>query len=157
MKSIIAAGNRCFYSLGQRFRRRAMSKPVKIKIYKRMVKPVVEHEIEIWPMTHIDKKDLIHGTENIKKYIWSSSTTGMWRIKLIRNCGSYRDLNKVKKKKNIKKKRLEWIGFLVRLDNERVNKKISEIKPGERKRMGRLRWRWLADVKNGLQEMKFKL
>ena len=78
----------------------------------------------------------------------------MWRIKLIRNCGSYRDLNKVK---NIKKKRLEWIGFLVRLDNERVIKKISEIKPGERKRMGRLRWRWLADVKNGLQEMKFKL
>ena len=62
MKSIIAAGNRCFYSLGQRFRGRAMSKPVKIKIYKRMVKPVVVHESEIWPMTHIDKKDLIHGT-----------------------------------------------------------------------------------------------
>ena len=42
MKSRIAAGNRCFYSLGQIFKSGAMSKAVNIKIYKTIVKPVVE-------------------------------------------------------------------------------------------------------------------
>jgi len=37
IKSRIAAGDRCFYSLRQLFRSRAMSKAVKIKKYKTMV------------------------------------------------------------------------------------------------------------------------
>ena len=41
IKSRIAASNRCFYSRRQIFRSRAMSKAVKIKIYKTTVKPVV--------------------------------------------------------------------------------------------------------------------
>jgi hypothetical protein len=40
IKSSIAAGNRCLYSLRQIFRTRTMSKAVKIKIHKTMVKPV---------------------------------------------------------------------------------------------------------------------
>ena len=45
-KSRIAAGNtrRCFYSLRQIFRRRAMSKAVKRKIYK----PVAVYGSETW-------------------------------------------------------------------------------------------------------------
>jgi hypothetical protein len=35
------AGNRCFYSLRQIFRSRAMNKAVKIKIHNTMVKPTV--------------------------------------------------------------------------------------------------------------------
>jgi hypothetical protein len=42
VKSRIAAGNRCFYSLGQIFKSGAMSKAVNIKIYKTIMKPVVE-------------------------------------------------------------------------------------------------------------------
>ena len=39
MKARIAAVNRCFYSLRQIFKSRAISKAVKIKIYKTMLKP----------------------------------------------------------------------------------------------------------------------
>jgi len=41
IRSRIAAGTRCFYSLGQIFSSRDMSKAVTIKIYKAMVKHVV--------------------------------------------------------------------------------------------------------------------
>jgi hypothetical protein len=42
----------------------------------------------------------------------------------------------------MKKKRLDWIGHLVRMDHGRVVK-IYEIKPEGRRRMGRPRLRWL--------------
>jgi hypothetical protein len=41
IKSRIAAGNRCFYSLRQIFWSRAMSTAIKIKIYKTIVEPIV--------------------------------------------------------------------------------------------------------------------
>jgi hypothetical protein len=58
IKSRIAAGNRCFDSLRQIFRSRAMGKAVKITIYRMMVKPVVVFGSETWPMTEMDKKSL---------------------------------------------------------------------------------------------------
>ena len=56
--SRIAAGNKCFYSLRQIFRSRDMSKAVKIKIYKALVKPVVVFGSEMWAMTEMDMKRL---------------------------------------------------------------------------------------------------
>jgi len=42
----IAASDRCFCSLGQTFRSRALSKTIKIALYKTMVKPVVVYGSE---------------------------------------------------------------------------------------------------------------
>jgi hypothetical protein len=57
---------------------------------------------------------------------------------------------------DIKKKMLEWIVHLVRMNNERVVKKIFEGKPDRRRRMERPRLRWLKDAENDLRGMKFK-
>jgi len=46
IKLRIVASDRCFYSLGQTFRSRALSKTIKIAIYKTMVKPVVVYGSE---------------------------------------------------------------------------------------------------------------
>jgi hypothetical protein len=73
---------------------------------------------------------------------------------LIRNCGNYyNDLDIVA---NIKKKRLEWIKHLIRMDNERVVKRIFENKLEGRRRMGRPRLRWLGDAEKDPREMKVK-
>ena len=45
-----------------------------------------------------------------------------------------------------KKKRLEWIGHVARMDLERTVKKIFESKPEGSRRRGRSRLRWLEDV-----------
>jgi len=57
-KSRITAGNRCFYSLRQIFRSRTMSKAVKIKIHKTMVKPVAVYGSETWAMTEMEMNRL---------------------------------------------------------------------------------------------------
>jgi hypothetical protein len=38
---------------------------------------------------------------------------------------------------------MEWIEHVVRMDNERANKKIFDSKPGGRRRKGRPRLRWV--------------
>ena len=47
---------------------------------------------------------------------------------------------------DIKKKRLKWIGHLVRMDQRRVVKKILESTLEEKGGMGRTRLRWLGNV-----------
>jgi hypothetical protein len=49
IKSRIAAGKRCFYSLGHRYRSRAMNEAIKINIFEMKVKPVAVYGSETWP------------------------------------------------------------------------------------------------------------
>jgi len=57
---------------------------------------------------------------------------------------------------DIKEKRLEWIGHVVRMDQGRIVKKIFESKPEGSRRRGRPRMRWLEDVEKDIREMKVK-
>jgi hypothetical protein len=57
---------------------------------------------------------------------------------------------------NIKKKRLEWIGHLVRMGQGKTVKKIFLSKPEGSRRWKRSRMRWLEDVEKGLREKKVK-
>jgi hypothetical protein len=68
----------------------------------------------------------------------------IWRIRtdqVLR--GPYKILGIVA---DIKKKALEWIGHVVRMDQERAIKKISESEPEGSRKRGRPRLRWLEDV-----------
>jgi hypothetical protein len=68
---------------------------------------------------------------------------GMWRIATDQEMrGPYIDLDVIV---NIKK-RLKWIGYLKRMDNERVIRKIFESKLEGRMKMGGPRMRWLEDT-----------
>jgi len=57
---------------------------------------------------------------------------------------------------DIKEKRLEWIGHVVRMGHRRTVKKVFESKPEGSRRRGRPRLRWLEDVVKDLQELKVK-
>jgi len=51
---------------------------------------------------------------------------------------------------DMKNKRLEWIGQVVRMDQGRRVKKIFESKPEGSRRRGRPRLQWLEDVEKDL-------
>ena len=73
IKSRIAEGDICFYNLGQLFRSRAISKAVKIKINKMMVKLVVEYGSETRPVREMDMKRLNTWEKKIlRMIIWTS-------------------------------------------------------------------------------------
>ena len=79
---------------------------------------------------------------------------GIWRIRTNKELRElYKDLHIVA---NIKKKRLEWIGHVVRMDQGRTVKKIFESKLEVSRRRGRPRLRWLEDAQKELHDTKFK-
>ena len=79
IKSRIAARNRCFHSLEQIFRPRAMSKTVKMNLHKTMVKPDVVYISETWPMTGTDVKILYTWDRKILRINSPVVDQGIWR------------------------------------------------------------------------------
>jgi hypothetical protein len=78
----------------------------------------------------------------------------MWRIRTNQELRELcKDLNIVT---NIKKKKLEWIEHVVRMDQGRTVKKILESKPEESRRRGNPRLRWLKDEEKDLWETKVR-
>jgi hypothetical protein len=61
----------------------------------------------------------------------------------------YKDLDKVE---DIKKKRMEWIGHVVRTDQGGTVERIFDSKLRESRRKIRPRLRWLEDVEKDLWE-----
>jgi hypothetical protein len=92
-----------------------------------MVKPVVLYGSGTWAMTEMDMKRL--GTLE-RKILWIYGPVeeqGIWRIRTNQELWElYEDLDTAAA---INKKRLEWNGHAVRIDQGRVVKKIFESKP----------------------------
>jgi hypothetical protein len=55
---------------------------------------------------------------------------------------------------DIKSKRLGWLGHVVRIEEDRMVKRIFEGHPGGRRKTVRPRKRWLNDVEEDLRLMK---
>jgi hypothetical protein len=54
----------------------------------------------------------------------------------------------------IKSNRLEWLGHVARMEDNRMVKKVFEGHVGGRRKIGRPRKRWLDDIEEGLRLMK---
>ena len=104
-----------------------MSKAVEIKTIKLMVKPVVVNWSETWAMTEMDKKRLGTWKRKILRIHGPAVEQGIWRIRTNQELRELcKDLDIVA---GIRNKRLEWIGYVVRMDEGRTVKKIFESKP----------------------------
>ena len=152
-QSRTAAFNSCFYSLRQIFRSTATNKAVRIKIHNTVVKPAVVFGSETQAVTEMDMKRLGTWQRKIWRIRGPGKERGIWRISDQELREPYKELDTVA---DIKKKRLEWIGHVVGMDQGRIVKKIFESKPEGSRRKGRPRWRWLEDVGMDLWELKVK-
>jgi hypothetical protein len=104
------------------------------------VKPAVVFGSETWAMAEMDMKRLDTWERKMSRICGLVVERGIWRISDQELRELYKDLDIVP---NIKKKRLEWIGHVVGMGQQRIMKKISESKPEGSRRRGRPRWRWL--------------
>ena len=76
---------------------------------------------------------------------------GFWRIRmnyelkdLIKNADIMRSVNS---------KRIAWLGHVMRMEGKRIPKRVLEWKPTGRRNRGRLRERWIEDIKEDVQIM----
>jgi hypothetical protein len=155
IKMRIAAGNRCYYGLLHLFGPRTMSRRVKIKIYKTILKPIVIFGCEAWSMTEKVKTRLNMWERKILRKVYGPVTEqGVW---IIRTNEELRELYKARDLVvDIKRKRLEWLGHVIRMDQRRVVKKIFDSKPEGRRKVDRPRLRWLDELEDDLRVMKVK-
>jgi hypothetical protein len=90
------------------------------------VKPAVVFGSETWAMTEMDMKRLCTWDRKISSIRGPVVEHGIWRVSDQELRDLYKDLDIVA---DIKKKRLEWIGHVVGMDQGRIVKKIFESKP----------------------------
>jgi hypothetical protein len=117
-----------------------MNIAVKIKIYKMMTKPAVVCGGETWAVAEMDMKRLGTGEGKILTRMYGLVVQqGIWRIRTNEELWElFEDSDIVA---DIKRKRMEWLRHLRRMDHGRVVMKVFESKPVGRKRKGRPRMR----------------
>jgi hypothetical protein len=143
------AGNKAFYANKRMFQDKLLSKRSKLKLYWSVIRPVVTYTCETWVLKEkVIQKLMIFERIVLRKIFGTTKQqNGLWRIK------TNEELDKLIKHKNIirfiKAQRLNWLGHIERMSEERVVKKINNWKA-----IGRPKNRWDDDVRNDIKIMK---
>jgi hypothetical protein len=126
-----------------------------MKIYKKIIKPVVTYSSETWTLTAKDEKNLrIFERQILRKIFSPVNIDNIWRIrnnikidKLIEGADIVR---------NIKAQRFKWLCHIQRTEQARPTRKLLDWKPMGTRPVGRPRERWQEDVMEDLKKLKVK-
>jgi hypothetical protein len=152
IKGKIAAGNRCYRSFSKILGTRYISKNTKIRIYKTIIRPVVLHGSETWAITGKMASSLMTCERNILRKVYGPKCEqGVWRIRTnLELQNVYRSPHIVTE---IKVRRLEWLGHIIRMDGFRIAKKVFVSKPESRRDIRRPKLRWLDDAEDDIKAL----
>lgn len=128
---------------------RCISRKAKIRIYKTIIKPIVVYGSETWTLSERAIKILNAWERKVLRKIFGPTyEQGFWRIKTNAELYElYKDINIVV---DIKLRRLEWLGHVARMENNRTPKALLDALPVGRRKVGRPKLRWLDDVQADL-------
>jgi len=126
----------------------------KIQIYKTIIRPTVTYGSETWVLTTSDENQLKIFERKILRKIYgpTQNPDGTWRIKTkdeLRQRMKQEDIIKF-----IKSQRLRCVAHVMRMENKRTTRKITELKPYKTRPVGRPRLRWMDQVEEDLRRMK---
>jgi hypothetical protein len=83
IKEKIAAGNRCLRALDNVLKAKYITKKIKIRIYKTIIKPVVTYGSEVWTITDRIASILMTWERKIlRKIYYTKCENGVWRIRI---------------------------------------------------------------------------
>lgn len=145
----LGAGNKCFYSLLDIFKRRQISRTTKLRIYNSIVRPVVTYGCETWSLTEAQTRKLCVFERMVLRRIVGpkfDDQTGEWRryhnVELRETTGQsvITDF--------IRHQRLKWAGHAARMSMDRVPRKVigNNITAGHRP-VGRPRKDWTRGIR----------
>jgi hypothetical protein len=150
IKARLAAGNRCYYGLLRHLRSRLISRKTKVLIYKTLIRPVLTYASESWTLTKKDENTLLVFERKILRKIFGPTCDrGRWRIRYNHELQAlYAEPNIVQ---FIKIQRLQWLGHVCRMEDNRVPKRVLNSSPEGRRSRGRPKLRWLDDVEGDMR------
>jgi hypothetical protein len=125
---------------------------MKIRIYKIIIRPVVLYGSEAWAITGKMASSLMTWERKILRKIYGPKCEqGVWRIRTnLELQNVYRSPDIVME---IKVRRLEWLGHIIRMEGARMAKKVFVSKPEGRFDIGRPKLRWLDDVEEDIKAL----
>jgi hypothetical protein len=128
---------------------------MKIRTYKTIIRPIILYSSETWTVTAKMASTLMTWERKMLRNIYGlKSKKGIWRIRSnleIQNIYKSPDIMT-----EIKVKRLEWLGHVVRMEDTRLPKMVFKTKPEGRRGVRRPRLRWLDDVEADIKALGVK-
>jgi len=116
-----------------------------------LIRPIVVYGAETWTMTKKDEQAVIVFERKIFRRIYGPKyEDGKWKSR------TNRELEEMNKGGNIVKwmikgQRISWLGQLVRMEEDRMHKKIFTHELEKTRRRGRPRKGWREEVERDLQ------
>lgn len=155
IKARIAAANKSYYALLPLLSASAVSRNLKLKLYKIVIRPVVMYGSESWRLTKADENCLsIWERKILRKVFGAVCEEGNWRIRTNQEIYElFKDPDIVKE---IKVKRLQWLGHLRRMEDTRAAKKSFITAPDGKRSRGRPKKRWIDDVEEDIKKWGIK-
>jgi hypothetical protein len=148
------SGNACYHSVQTLLSSRLLSKNLKIRIYKTIVLPVVLYGCETWSLTLREEHRLRVFENRVLRRIFGpkkDEVTGEWK-KLhneeLRDLYSSPSIIRI-----IKSRRTRWAGQVARMGEKRNTYRLLVGKPVGKRPLGRLRRRWVDNIRMDLGEV----
>ena len=154
IKSRLASGNACFYSVQKLLTSRLISRKLKLKIYRTVILPVILYGCESWSTTVADEQKLRVFENKILRKIYGpkrDEMTGEWRRLHNEELHGLYDSPDVVK--IMKSRRLRWAGHVARMGEKRRLYSTLVGKPEGKRPLGRPRRRWEDNIRRDLREV----
>lgn len=146
-------GNRCIQGLRRMLHSKTISRSLKLKIYKTIIRPIVVYGSEVWTLG-IKEQTMLGVWERkiLRKIYGGKRSAGGWERRTNKEIQElYREPDVVAV---VKGQRLRWMGHIMRMSNDRIPKKLLQSNIGGRRRRGRPRTRWREEVVRDLEECR---
>jgi hypothetical protein len=133
---------------------RLLSKNLKIRIYKRIILPVVLYGSETWSLTLREEHRLRVFENRVLRRIFGpkkDEMTGEWRKlhnKELHDLYSSPNIIRI-----IKSSRIRWVGHVARMEEKRNAYTLLVGKPEGKRPLGRPRRRWVDNIRIDLGEV----
>ncbi|KAJ4428016.1 hypothetical protein ANN_24030 [Periplaneta americana] len=153
IKHRINIRNACYYSVEKLLSSSLLSKNLKVRIYKTVILPVVLYGCETWTLTLKEEHRLrVFENKALRKIFGpkGDEVTGEWRKLHIEELQSSPDIIR-----NIKSRRLRWIGHVASMGESRNAYRVLIGRPEGKRPLGRPRRRWGDNIKMNLREVGY--
>jgi len=125
-----------------------VTKYSKLKLYRRVIRPIVTYASETWVLKEtIIQKLLVFERKILSRIFGPTKENQIWRIK------TNEKLDKLIKHKNIvnyiKAQRLSWFGHVQRMLDTRTVKEMFKWKPLTKRSQRRPKYRWEGKYQTG--------
>ncbi|KAJ4431551.1 hypothetical protein ANN_20150 [Periplaneta americana] len=133
-----------------------LSKNLEIRIYKTVIIPVVLYGCETWTLTLREEQRLRVFENKVLRKIFRAKrdeVTGEWRK--LHNAELHALYSSPDIIRNIKSRRLRWVGHEARMGESRNAYRVLVGRPEGKKSLGRPRRRWEDNIKMDLREVEY--